>query len=286
MYPPFSPINWSDKPHLGSTRWKDEWAYEQEQTFFRPDRIPNYGENIVILSDVLAPDARYVAGPVLRKVRDGKAASLTSSPILVLPPPRPMNPETVRLQSHGMVSQMTAANQKTAKRSLEEEAVITAPEPTCVPMHDLENATPGLYVVPGRLQDFTHTTLQNISADVRMGKGFALEFVRKVGGRVRSDLFDLRPKVGECLRWRAAPDAPWHLFCVTKRVATQPGDSKALRAALHSATEQCVALGVSRVSMPFIGVGLDRMSEPEVLNLLTQTLCRVVTVVLYDAKCE
>lgn len=115
-----------------------------------------------------------------------------------------------------------------------------------------------LFALPG-----DYVLAHCISADARMGKGIAAEFVRR---------FDLRPlqeqaarqplEIGSCVRQGRV------MNLVTKAKYFNKPTYASLTEALHSLREVCEADGVTRLAMPRIGSGLDRLRWEKVREIV------------------
>jgi len=103
-----------------------------------------------------------------------------------------------------------------------------------------------------------------ISADLAMGKGIALQFEKKFGTKThlvqkyktRVDRWDndtVPGPAGECLRDGRV------LNLVTKRNYWQKPTLSTLRKALEDMRKICYVAGITKVAMPRIGCGLDRL---------------------------
>lgn len=99
-----------------------------------------------------------------------------------------------------------------------------------------------------------------VSVDCGMGAGIAVQFQRLF--KLRNTLKSMSPKVGDALR----VDRVFNLF--TKEKYWQKPTYDSLRDSLNSLKQQCLALDVKYLAIPFIGSGLDRLSWLKVREII------------------
>ena len=106
-----------------------------------------------------------------------------------------------------------------------------------------------------------------VSADLRMGRGIAVEF-RKRFGQVDA-LRDQDPKPGTVLVLRDG--ARFVFYLVTKDRAWDKPTAHTLSTALDALRAACEGLGVHTLAMPRLGCGLDKMQWSRVRKMLEDT---------------
>ena len=123
-----------------------------------------------------------------------------------------------------------------------------------------------------------------VSEDMVMGKGIAVEFVKRFG--CRKELRQQGKKVGEVAHLDGGGGDngfPYIFYMITKKVYNGKPTYKTLEKAIQSLYKLCIELGVTRVHMPRIGCGLDRHSWPKVKLLLEKTFrSGKVDVIVHD----
>uniref|UniRef100_A0A8C9U6U1 O-acyl-ADP-ribose deacylase 1 n=1 Tax=Scleropages formosus TaxID=113540 RepID=A0A8C9U6U1_SCLFO len=99
-----------------------------------------------------------------------------------------------------------------------------------------------------------------ISEDCRMGAGIAVEFKKRFGGV--EELKAQKKRTGECAVLKRDSRVVYYL--VTKRKASQKPTYDSLRRSLEAMRVHCIQNGVTSISMPRIGCGLDRLDWRQV----------------------
>ncbi|XP_029995404.1 ADP-ribose glycohydrolase OARD1 isoform X2 [Sphaeramia orbicularis] len=105
-----------------------------------------------------------------------------------------------------------------------------------------------------------------ISEDCRMGKGIAVTFKQKFGGV--DELKEQKKLTGQCAVLKRGRRFVYYL--ITKPKATQKPTYESLRLSLEDMKSHCEMNGVTKISMPRIGCGLDRLRWERVSELLEQ----------------
>ncbi|MGN0474827.1 MAG: macro domain-containing protein [Acutalibacteraceae bacterium] len=108
-----------------------------------------------------------------------------------------------------------------------------------------------------------------ISSDFAMGRGVAVEFVRRYD--MKSKLKEKFPfgavnKHGEWLNICIKEDRVFNL--VTKQKYWQKPNYVTLENAVIDMRDQAVRLGITKIAMPKIGCGLDRLSWTKVSEII------------------
>ncbi|KAI1893128.1 hypothetical protein AGOR_G00140720 [Albula goreensis] len=104
-----------------------------------------------------------------------------------------------------------------------------------------------------------------ISEDCRMGAGIATLFKKKFGGV--DELKAQKKMPGECaVLWRNR----WVYYLITKKRASHKPTYDSLRQSLEAMKAHCLEMGVTRLSMPRIGCGLDRLKWEKVSVILEE----------------
>ncbi|PYE48626.1 macro domain-containing protein [Paenibacillus barcinonensis] len=105
-----------------------------------------------------------------------------------------------------------------------------------------------------------------ISADARMGKGIAVQF------RERFDLQSLQEQAGqEPLKIGRCYPAGRTLNLVTKAKFSNKPTYISLTQAVESMRKVCEEQGITRLAMPRIGCGLDRLKWEKVSSIIQNT---------------
>ncbi|XP_060794127.1 ADP-ribose glycohydrolase OARD1 isoform X2 [Neoarius graeffei] len=106
----------------------------------------------------------------------------------------------------------------------------------------------------------THSLAHCISMDCKMGAGIAVLFKKKFGGV--EELLAQQRKPGECAVLKRGFLAlnPVATFGITKQKYNQKPTYETLRQSLEAMKVHCVENGVTKLSIPRIGCGLDRLT--------------------------
>ncbi|XP_035237345.1 ADP-ribose glycohydrolase OARD1 isoform X2 [Anguilla anguilla] len=94
-----------------------------------------------------------------------------------------------------------------------------------------------------------------ISEDCRMGAGIATIFKKKFAGVAELKAQQKTP--GDCAVLRRGER--WVYYLITKKKASQKPTYDSLRQSLEAMKRHCLENSVTRLSMPRIGCGLDRL---------------------------
>lgn len=105
-----------------------------------------------------------------------------------------------------------------------------------------------------------------ISADCRVGAGIAVKFKQEFGGI--EELKQQNKLTGECAVLERGGRFVYYL--ITKSKAGQKPSYGNLRLSLENMKSHCVQNGITRISMPRIGCGLDRLKWERVAEILEQ----------------
>jgi O-acetyl-ADP-ribose deacetylase (regulator of RNase III) len=100
-----------------------------------------------------------------------------------------------------------------------------------------------------------------ISADAKMGAGFAQQVVRRFEN-VRQQVLDQNPYVGKAVL------TPKVIHLVTKAKYYQKPTNASLRVAMGSMRDLCAKYHIKSVVMPRIGCGLDKLVWKEVKDII------------------
>lgn len=127
-----------------------------------------------------------------------------------------------------------------------------------------------------------YTLAHCISADAKMGKGIAVEFVRRFNLEPLKERATREPlEIGACYREGRV------MNLVTKAKYFNKPTYISLKQAVHSLREACESNAVTKLAMPRIGSGLDRLRWEKVKEVLKQefagTEIEIVVCVLPDS---
>ncbi|XP_052601539.1 ADP-ribose glycohydrolase OARD1 isoform X1 [Peromyscus californicus insignis] len=105
-----------------------------------------------------------------------------------------------------------------------------------------------------------------ISEDCRMGAGIAVLFKKKFGGV--QELLNQQKKSGEVAVLKR--DGRYIYYLITKRRASHKPTYENLRKSLEAMKSHCLKNGVTDLSMPRIGCGLDRLQWENVSAIIEE----------------
>jgi O-acetyl-ADP-ribose deacetylase (regulator of RNase III) len=103
-----------------------------------------------------------------------------------------------------------------------------------------------------------------VSEDLHMGAGIAVEFKRRFGGV--KELLDQKVPVGGC-GWLMR-DGGYVFYLVTKKVYSGKPLYSSLEQSLRAMFALCEAKSVTKLAMPLIGAGLDRLEWDLVARII------------------
>ncbi|XP_075030246.1 ADP-ribose glycohydrolase OARD1 isoform X4 [Calonectris borealis] len=103
-----------------------------------------------------------------------------------------------------------------------------------------------------------------ISEDCRMGAGIAVLFKKKFGGV--QELLDQQKKTGEVAVLQR--DDRYIYYLITKKKVSHKPTYENMRKSLEAMKAHCLNNGVTDISMPRIGCGLDRLDWNKVSAIL------------------
>ncbi|RVE70901.1 hypothetical protein OJAV_G00068310 [Oryzias javanicus] len=105
-----------------------------------------------------------------------------------------------------------------------------------------------------------------ISEDCRMGAGIAVMFKKKFAGV--AELKDQKKVSGQCAVLKT--NGRFVFYLITKKKYNQKPTYESLKQSLEDMKSHCVTNGVTRISMPRIGCGLDRLKWSKVAEILEE----------------
>ncbi|XP_030417259.1 ADP-ribose glycohydrolase OARD1 isoform X2 [Gopherus evgoodei] len=105
-----------------------------------------------------------------------------------------------------------------------------------------------------------------ISEDCRMGAGIAVLFKKKFGGI--QELLDQQKKSGEVAVLKR--DDRYIYYLITKKKVSHKPTYENMQKSLEAMKTHCLNNGVTDISMPRIGCGLDRLEWDKVSALLEE----------------
>ncbi|CAG6021721.1 unnamed protein product [Menidia menidia] len=118
-----------------------------------------------------------------------------------------------------------------------------------------------------------------ISEDCRMGAGIAVLFKKKFNGV--PELKEQKKVTGQCAV--LTRNGRFVYYLITKKRASQKPTYSSLRQSLEDMKAHCAKNGVTRISMPRIGCGLDRLEWPKVSVILEQVFKHTnITITVYS----
>uniref|UniRef100_A0AC11EV42 Uncharacterized protein n=1 Tax=Ovis aries TaxID=9940 RepID=A0AC11EV42_SHEEP len=112
----------------------------------------------------------------------------------------------------------------------------------------------------------TDSLVHCISEDCRMGAGIAVLFKKKFGGV--QELLNQQKKSGEVAVLKRDGRYIYHL--ITKKRASHKPTYENLRKSLEAMKSHCLRNGVTDLSMPRIGCGLDRLQWENVSAIIEE----------------
>lgn len=158
---------------------------------------------------------------------------------------------------HKLVSKFSDATKVSAKDSKIKKLQVVGSEASC----KVTERTGNLFSCPDS-ESLAHC----ISADVRMGKGIAVSFKTKFGGV--DELKSQGQKPGGVAILRRGNRHIYYL--VTKEKYFNKPTYPSLQSSLQAMKGHCVSHGVTSLSMPTIGCGLDGLEWPKVRNIIEE----------------
>ncbi|XP_076840724.1 ADP-ribose glycohydrolase OARD1 isoform X2 [Brachyhypopomus gauderio] len=124
----------------------------------------------------------------------------------------------------------------------------------------------------------SHSLAHCVSEDCRMGAGIAVHF-KKTFGRVQ-ELLAQKKKTGECAVLKIFDRFVYYL--ITKKRYNHKPTYETLRQSLEAMRAHCLDNGVTSVSMPRIGCGLDGLNWKKVSVMIEDVFLHTdVTITVY-----
>ncbi|XP_048409369.1 ADP-ribose glycohydrolase OARD1-like isoform X1 [Stegostoma tigrinum] len=105
-----------------------------------------------------------------------------------------------------------------------------------------------------------------VSEDIRMGAGIAVTFKRKF--QSVEELLNQKKKVGDVAVLKTKDRYVYYL--ITKKKAYQKPTYDDLQSSLEAMKTHCLVNGISRISMPRIGCGLDQLKWERVSEIIQE----------------
>nr|XP_020037003.1 O-acetyl-ADP-ribose deacetylase 1 isoform X1 [Castor canadensis] len=124
-----------------------------------------------------------------------------------------------------------------------------------------------------------------ISEDCRMGAGIAVLFKKKFGGV--QELINQQKKSGEVAVLKR--DGRYIYYLITKKRASHKPTYENLQKSLEAMKSHCLKNGVTDLSMPRIGCGLDRLQWENVSAMIeefNEVLCLCLHYFGLDKPCD
>eukprot|EP00064_Thunnus_orientalis_P003271 superscaffoldBa00000259_g3280 len=118
-----------------------------------------------------------------------------------------------------------------------------------------------------------------ISEDCRMGAGIAVMFKKTFRGV--EELKEQKKLMGQCAVLER--DTRFVYYLITKKKASQKPTYESLRQSLEDMKSHCVKNTVTRISMPRIGCGLDRLRWDKVSEILEEVFSHTdISITVYS----
>lgn len=155
------------------------------------------------------------------------------------------------------------------------------PTPDCADKVKLADYSWSLNYVTGNLfsSPVDEALAHCISEDCRMGAGIAVMFKQKFGGV--PELKKQKKLTGQCAV--LTRDTRFVYYLITKKKASHKPTYDSLRQSLEDMKSHCIKNGVTRISMPRIGCGLDRLKWSKVSEMLIQIFkCTDISLTIYS----
>lgn len=112
-----------------------------------------------------------------------------------------------------------------------------------------------LFTVPS-----SYSLAQCISADCVMGAGIAKQFVKRYP-LMKGLLKNMNPAVGQVLIYHATDHTILNM--VTKKHVWNKPTYVSFNQTVHSLKDACQSLGITKLAIPLIGAGLDKLDWEE-----------------------
>ncbi|XP_030821830.1 ADP-ribose glycohydrolase OARD1 isoform X1 [Geospiza fortis] len=131
----------------------------------------------------------------------------------------------------------------------------------CCPALQIRCVKGDLFSCPG-----TDALAHCISEDCRMGAGIAVLFKKKFGGV--QELLDQKKKTGEVAVLQR--DDRYIYYLITKQKVSHKPTYESMQKSLEAMKAHCLNNGVTDISMPRIGCGLDGLQWEKVSAILEE----------------